>query len=99
MATKSKTPGARGRAARAQRRRAARAQRRRAVQQQVRASATASATPGGDAVTLADDERQPCEVWTRVMGYHRPVDSFNAGKRAEHAERRFFKLPESERAL
>ena len=83
MATKNKTPGARGRAARAQRRRA--------VQQQVRASASAQ--------QQADDERQPCEVWTRVMGYHRPVDSFNAGKRAEHAERRFFKLPESERAL
>ncbi|MVU76133.1 ribonucleoside triphosphate reductase [Nocardia sp. ET3-3] len=28
-----------------------------------------------------------CEVWTRVMGYHRPVSSFNIGKRGEHAER------------
>jgi hypothetical protein len=41
-------------------------------------------------VTLADDERQRCEVWTRVMGYHRPVASFNIGKKGEHAERRFF---------
>ena len=39
---------------------------------------------------LADSERQRCEVWTRVMGYHRPVASFNAGKQSEHAERRFF---------
>lgn len=39
---------------------------------------------------LADDERQRCEVWTRVMGYHRPVASFNIGKKGEHAERRFF---------
>ena len=39
-------------------------------------------------VTLADDERQPCEVWTRVMGYHRPVASFNIGKKGEHEERR-----------
>lgn len=39
---------------------------------------------------LRDDERQPCEVWTRVMGYHRPVESFNIGKKGEHAERRFF---------
>lgn len=46
---------------------------------------------------LADAERQPCEVWTRVMGYHRPVASFNAGKQAEHAERRFFKLHIQER--
>ena len=44
-----------------------------------------------DAVTLADDERQRCEVWTRVMGYHRPVASFNIGKKGEHAERRFFR--------
>ncbi len=47
-----------------------------------------------DAVTLKDDERQPCEVWTRVMGYHRPVASFNTGKQGEHAERRFFKEPQ-----
>ncbi len=39
---------------------------------------------------LRDDERQPCEVWTRVMGYHRPVSSFNIGKQGEHHERRFF---------
>jgi hypothetical protein len=41
-------------------------------------------------ITLADDERQRCEVWTRVMGYHRPVASFNIGKKGEHGERRFF---------
>ena len=39
---------------------------------------------------LRDDERQPCEVWTRVMGYHRPVASFNIGKQGEHQERQFF---------
>lgn len=44
----------------------------------------------GADVFLTDDERQPCEVWTRVMGYHRPVSSFNRGKKGEHAERRFF---------
>jgi anaerobic ribonucleoside-triphosphate reductase len=42
-------------------------------------------------ITLADDERQRCEVWTRVMGYHRPVASFNIGKKGEHAERCFFR--------
>ncbi|SEB82511.1 ribonucleoside-triphosphate reductase class III catalytic subunit [Paramicrobacterium humi] len=31
-----------------------------------------------------------CEVWTRVMGYFRPVSSFNIGKKGEHAERRHF---------
>lgn len=33
---------------------------------------------------------EACEVWTRVMGYHRPVSSFNIGKQGEYAERRFF---------
>jgi len=42
------------------------------------------------AIALADSERQRCEVWTRVMGYHRPVASFNIGKQGEHNERRFF---------
>jgi len=31
-----------------------------------------------------------CEIWTRVMGYHRPVASFNKGKQGEFLERRFF---------
>ena len=45
-----------------------------------------------DAVAaLRDDERQRCEVWTRVMGYHRPVASFNVGKKGEHRERCFFR--------
>jgi anaerobic ribonucleoside-triphosphate reductase len=37
-----------------------------------------------------DAERQPCEIWTRVMGYHRPVSSFNIGKQGEFHERKFF---------
>lgn len=46
---------------------------------------------------LADEERTRCEIWTRVMGYHRPVSSFNPGKRAEHEQRKFFqeKKPDS----
>lgn len=34
-----------------------------------------------------DEERQRCEVWTRVMGYHRPVNAYNIGKRGEFEER------------
>lgn len=48
-----------------------------------------TATPRAE-ITLSEDERQPCEVWTRVMGYHRPVSSFNRGKKGEHNERQFF---------
>jgi hypothetical protein len=41
-------------------------------------------------VELKDEERTKCEVWTRVMGYHRPVDDFNIGKKGEYAERLHF---------
>lgn len=41
-------------------------------------------------VILRDEERQPCEIWTRVMGYHRPVSSFNHGKKGEFYERTYF---------
>lgn len=34
--------------------------------------------------------RTKCEVWTRVMGYHRPVSQFNKGKQSEHYERTHF---------
>ncbi len=42
------------------------------------------------AAVLKDEERTRCEVWTRVMGYHRPTSSFNKGKQSEHRERQFF---------
>ena len=38
-------------------------------------------------VKLNDEERQPCEIWTRVMGYHRPVSEFNKGKKSEFYSR------------
>lgn len=47
---------------------------------------------------LEDSERQPCEIWTRVMGYHRPVASFNIGKKGEHSERKFFVEPKARMA-
>jgi ribonucleoside-triphosphate reductase (formate) len=34
---------------------------------------------------------KPTNVWTRVMGYFRPVSSFNVGKKGEHKERKFFR--------
>lgn len=41
-------------------------------------------------IKLNDNERQRCEVWTRVMGYHRPVQSYNIGKKGEFEERKYF---------
>lgn len=32
-------------------------------------------------------KRTRCMIYTRVMGYHRPIESFNIGKKGEHAER------------
>lgn len=45
---------------------------------------------GTTTITLKDEERQSCEVWTRVMGYHRPKSSFNPGKVSEFEERTYF---------
>ena len=39
---------------------------------------------------LPEEKRTRCEVWTRVMGYHRPVSGFNDGKKAEFKERKYF---------
>jgi hypothetical protein len=36
------------------------------------------------------EQRTKCLVYTRVMGYHRPVESFNIGKKGEHKQRTHF---------
>lgn len=38
-----------------------------------------------------ESSRSKCQVWTRVMGYHRPVESFNIGKIGEFNDRKHFK--------
>jgi hypothetical protein len=35
-------------------------------------------------------KRQRCEIWTRCMGYFRPVGNFNKGKKSEHVSRKHF---------
>lgn len=37
-----------------------------------------------------ESKRTRCVVYTRVMGYHRPIESFNLGKTGEHKERVLF---------
>lgn len=37
-----------------------------------------------------NNQRTKCLVYTRVMGYHRPVESFNIGKKGEHKQRTHF---------
>jgi anaerobic ribonucleoside-triphosphate reductase len=45
--------------------------------------------------SLRDEERTRCEVWTRVMGYFRPVSQFNTGKKSEYSDRKLFIEPVS----
>ena len=40
--------------------------------------------------TIDNSQRTKCEVWTRAMGYCRPVKNFNKGKKSEFAERKYF---------
>jgi len=39
-----------------------------------------------------NEERQVCEVWSRVNGYLRPTSNYNDAKKAEFADRKTFKL-------
>lgn len=40
---------------------------------------------------MNNDKRQKTEVYTRVVGYLRPVNQFNEGKTAEFKDRKEFK--------
>lgn len=44
----------------------------------------------GTEVLLNDCERQECEVWSRVMGYYRPVSEWNIGKQQEFKDRHMY---------
>lgn len=41
---------------------------------------------------LAEEHRQRCEVYSRVMGYLAPTWLWNNGKRSEFAERKTFRV-------
>lgn len=46
-------------------------------------------------MTLIDLERQgkmrvPCEVWSRIVGYLRPIQNWHPGKLQEYSERKYF---------
>ena len=44
-------------------------------------------------LALHTEERTRCTVYTRVMGYHRPVETLNAGKQGEFHDRKHFLEP------
>lgn len=39
---------------------------------------------------ISTSQRTRCEIYTRVMGYYRPVSHFNEGKKSEHYSRKHF---------
>ena len=41
-------------------------------------------------MTTDNNKRTPCEIWTRVMWYLRPVSHYNIGKKSEFYGRKYF---------
>jgi len=38
--------------------------------------------------------KQPCEVYSRIVGYLRPINQWNKGKQEEYSQRKEYKIPE-----
>ncbi len=52
-----------------------------------------------DGTVIPEAERERAEVYSRVVGYLRPVEQWNAGKQEEFADRKVFRpVPEDDRA-
>lgn len=45
-----------------------------------------------------EERRVPCEVYSRIVGYLRPVQNWHRGKQQEFKERRMFRIPQDEEA-
>mgnify|MGYP001135855123 CR=1 FL=1 len=45
---------------------------------------------------MEEKKRVPCEVYSRIVGYFRPVRNWNKGKRQEFIERKVYKMPREE---
>lgn len=55
----------------------------------------AAEAAGGPEGQVSEEVKVPCEVYSRIVGYLRPVQAWNDGKRQEFEERQTFKIPES----
>jgi ribonucleoside-triphosphate reductase len=49
-----------------------------------------------DGTRIPEKLRQRCEIWSRPVGYLRPVQHWNNGKKQEFKERKEFKIKENE---
>ena len=43
-------------------------------------------------MTTDNSKRTKCQVFSRVMGYIRPVEFYNEGKKSEHYSRKWFTM-------
>ncbi len=43
-------------------------------------------------IVLEADKRQKCEIYSRVVGFIRPVSNWNKGKKEEFKERTHYKI-------
>lgn len=43
--------------------------------------------------------RQPCEVYSRIVGYIRPISQWNIGKQNEFKDRKVFRLNTEKRKV
>jgi len=41
---------------------------------------------------IPEEQRTRAEIWSRVMGYHRPINLYNIGKKQEQKERVDFSM-------
>ena len=46
-----------------------------------------------DRIKALEEKRVPCEVYSRVVGYIRPVSQWNEGKQEEFADRHVYSSP------
>lgn len=44
----------------------------------------------------SSNKRIPCEIYSRVVGYLRPIQDWNPGKQQEFEERVMYKMPNTE---
>ena len=50
----------------------------------------------GKGEQVTEQKRIPCEVWSRIVGYFRPVRNWNDGKRKEFKDRVNYVVPKEE---
>jgi anaerobic ribonucleoside-triphosphate reductase len=55
-------------------------------------------TPTNPETTQSEaDIKIPCEVYSRIVGYLRPVQNWHEGKQQEFTERKTFQVPDTGR--